>query len=117
MAASKNLTPEQRSMRGMIAANARWKSQVERTPAQRRAQRLAEDTTLDEYRREIIAEQGEIPEPELSRRADCLRRLQETRRSYEASKARMADADIPPMTDEQIRTLRHLFSQGNGRAR
>lgn len=81
MAASTNLTPEQRTQRGRLAALARWSKEDLTTDDP-----LAQAPSLDEERREIIAEQGEIPEPELTRRADARRRCYAARAAYEASK-------------------------------
>ena len=83
MAASKNLTAEQRSLRAKLAANRRWSQEDPRPTAERGQAGL-----LDRFRREILAEQGDIAEPELTRRAKARRREHMQRLSFEASKAR-----------------------------
>lgn len=83
MAASTNLTPEQRKQRARIAALTRWSKEDPTTNARR-----AQAGLLDKFRREILAEQGDITEPELTRRAEARRRQHMARMSYEASKAR-----------------------------
>jgi hypothetical protein len=85
VAASKTLTAEQRSLRARLAANARW-SKEDPLPTAKRAQA----GLLDRFRREIVAEQGDITEPELTRRAKARRREHMQRLSFEASKARRA---------------------------
>lgn len=83
MAASTNLTPEQRKQRARLAALARWSKEDPTSNAHR-----AQAGLLDKFRREILTEQGDVPEPELTRRAEARRRLHMTRMSYAASKAR-----------------------------
>lgn len=87
MAASTNLTPEQRTQRARMAALARWQKEDPTTNARR-----AQAGLLDKFRREIVAEQGDIDEPELTRRAEARRRLHMVRMSYAASKARTSRA-------------------------
>lgn len=83
MAASTNLTPEQRSERGRLAALSRW-SKEDRTTNDASAQVSPEE--IEAYRQEILAEQGDVPEPELTRRAIARRRMYIVRSEYEASK-------------------------------
>lgn len=83
MAASTNLTPEQRRLRARQAALARW-SREDPTDNARRAQA----GLLDKFRREITEEQPDVTEPELTRRAEARRRQHMTRMSYAASRAR-----------------------------
>lgn len=83
MAASTNLTPEQRRQRARIAALARWSREDPTANAHR-----AQAGLLDRFRREVAAEQPEITEPELTRRAEARRREHMVRMSFEASKAR-----------------------------
>jgi hypothetical protein len=85
LAASKTLTAEQRSLRARLAANRRWSQEDPQANAKRGQAGL-----LDRFRREILAEQGDIAEPELTRRAKARRREHMQRLSFEASKARKA---------------------------
>lgn len=85
MAASTNLTPEQRRLRARQAALARWSKEDPTANAHR-----AQAGLLDKFRREITAEQPDVTEPELTRRAEARRRQHMTRMSFEASKARTA---------------------------
>lgn len=85
MAASTNLTPEQRRQRARIAALARWSKEDPTTNARR-----AQAGLLDKFRREITEEHPDVTEPELTRRAEAKRREHMARMSYEASKARTA---------------------------
>jgi hypothetical protein len=82
---STRLTPAQRTQRARIAALKRW-SQEDPTANAKRAQA----GLLDRFRREIVAEQGEIAEPELTRRAEARRREHMARLAFQASKARKA---------------------------
>jgi hypothetical protein len=85
LAASKSLTPSQRTQRARIAALKRW-SQEDPTANAKRAQA----GLLDRFRREILADQGDIAEPELTRRAIARRREHMTRLAFQASKSRKA---------------------------
>lgn len=75
-------------MRARIAARARW-SKHDPKPAMARVR----DGNLDKYRREILAEQPDVTEPELSRRADCRMREHMTRIAFERSKSRTRAPD------------------------
>jgi hypothetical protein len=75
-------------MRARIAARARW-SKEDPKPALARVR----DGNLEKYRREILAEQPDVAEPELSRRADCRMREHMTRIAFERSKARNRTAE------------------------
>jgi len=77
------LTPEQRTMRARIAARARW-SKEDPNPALARVR----DGNLDKYRREILAEQPGVTEPELSRRAHSRLCEHMTRIAFERSRGR-----------------------------
>lgn len=83
MAASKNLTPEQRTQRARIAARARWSREDPKANAHRGQAGL-----LDKFRRQIAEEQPDVTEPELTRRAESRRREHMARMAYAASRAR-----------------------------
>lgn len=83
MAASTNLTPEQRRQRARLAALARWSKEDPTANAHR-----AQAGLLEKFRREVLAEQGDVTEPELTRRAEARRRQHMARMSFEASKKR-----------------------------
>lgn len=85
MAASTNLTPEQRRHRARQAALARW-SKEDPTVNARRAQA----GLLDKFRREVAELDPDVTEPELTRRAEARRREHMARMSYAAAKARTA---------------------------
>lgn len=85
MAASKNLTPEQRSQRSRIAALARWSKESAAKNAAR-----GQDGLFQKFVREVIAHDPDVIEPELTRRAEARRREHMVRLSYAASKARGA---------------------------
>lgn len=81
MAASKSLTPGERTLRARLAAHARW-SQEDPTDNAKRAQA----GLLGKFRREIVAEQGEVAEPELTRRAEARRREHMVRIAFKRSR-------------------------------
>jgi hypothetical protein len=83
LAASKSLTPSQRTQRARIAALKRWSQEDPSANAVRGQAGL-----LDRFRREIVAEQGDIAEPELTRRAEVRRREHMARLAFQASRAR-----------------------------
>jgi hypothetical protein len=85
VAAAKSLTPEQRTMRARLAAHARWAREDPGPNVRRAAAGL-----LEKFRREILAEQGDVAEPELTRRAESRRREHLTRIAFEASRKRQA---------------------------
>jgi hypothetical protein len=81
LAASKSLTPSQRTQRARIAALKRWSQEDPQANA-------GQAGPLDRFRREIVAEQGDIAEPELTRRAEARRREHMARLAFQASRAR-----------------------------
>lgn len=83
MAASTNLTPEQRRERARLAALARWSREDPKINARR-----AQAGLLDKFRRQVTEHDPHVTEPELTRRAEALRRLHMARMSYASSKAR-----------------------------
>lgn len=85
MAAPKSLTPTQRTQRARMAALRRWSQEDPEANARRGQAGL-----LDRFRREILAEQGEVAEPELTRRAEARRREHMTRLAFRRSRARKA---------------------------
>jgi hypothetical protein len=87
LAASKSLTPAQRSQRARIAALRRWSQEDPHANAVR-----AQAGLLERFRREILAEQGDIAEPELARRAQARRREHMQRLAFNASRARQTKA-------------------------
>jgi hypothetical protein len=76
------LTPAQRTMRARLAAHKRWSQEDPHANAVR-----AQAGLLDRFRRDIIAEQGDVAEPELTRRAESRRREHMTRIAFKRSKA------------------------------
>jgi hypothetical protein len=88
LAASKNLTPDERTLRARLAAHARW-SQEDPTGNAKPAQA----GLLDRFRREIVAEQGEVAEPELTRRAEARRREHMARIAFKRSRTRKGGDD------------------------
>lgn len=85
MAASTPLTPSQRTQRARIAAHKRWSQEDPHVNAKR-----GQAGFLDRFRREIVAEQGDVAEPELTRRAEARRREHMTRLAFQASRARQS---------------------------
>jgi hypothetical protein len=90
MAASKNLTPGERTLRARLAAHARWAREDPTVNARR-----AQAGLLDRFRREIVAEQGEVAEPELTRRAEARRREHMTRIAFKRSRNQGAARHAP----------------------
>lgn len=89
----KSLTLEQRSQRGRIAALTRWSKE---NPAANAARGQA--GLLDKFRREVLADDPTVVEPELTRRAEAKRKLHMSRLAYRSSKARTGDpkpSDLP----------------------
>lgn len=82
MAASKTLTSSERVLRARLAAHKRWSQEDPQANAVR-----AQAGLLDKFRREIVAEQGDIAEPELTRRAQARRREHMTRIAFKRSRA------------------------------
>lgn len=83
MAASKTLTPSERSQRARIAALARWSREHPAANAARGQAGL-----LDRFRREVVGESPDLAEPELTRRAEARRREHMTRLAFQSAKAR-----------------------------
>jgi hypothetical protein len=75
------LTPEQRVLRAKLAARARWSKHDPKA-----AMAHVRDGNLDKYRREILAEQPDVTEPELSRRAHSRWCEHMTRIAYKRSR-------------------------------
>ena len=93
MAASKTLTSGERTLRARLAAHKRWSQEDPHANAVRGQAGL-----LDRFRREIIAEQGDITEPELTRRAEARRREHISLESGQArhpSKAQITESGAP----------------------
>jgi hypothetical protein len=88
LAASKTLTPGECALRARLAAHARWSQEDPSVNAKRGQAGL-----LDRFRRDIIAEQGDIAEPELTRRAQARRREHMARIAFNRSRARKAGGD------------------------
>lgn len=88
MAAPKSLTPEQRSQRARLAALARWSKESPAANASRGQAGL-----LEKFRREVIADDPSVVEPELTRRAECRRRLHMQRLAYRSSRTRRSAPD------------------------
>jgi hypothetical protein len=85
VAASTNLTPEQRRQRASIAATERW-SREDPKPNAQRAQR----GLRARFEREVRAEFPDLDEPGLIRRAEARYRAHMKRIAFEASKSRTA---------------------------
>jgi hypothetical protein len=82
------LTPEQRSTRARIAALTRWSQE---DPAANAARGQA--GLLEKFRREVIAADPQVVEPELTRRADAARRAHMARLSFQRSRRAQAGGD------------------------
>lgn len=78
-----SLTPEQRSQRARIAALARW---AKETPSANAAR--GQSGLLEKFRQQVLADDPNVAEPELSRRAEAARRLHMQRLAFKASRAR-----------------------------
>jgi hypothetical protein len=83
VASPKPLTAELRIQRARVATLKRWSQEDPHANAVR-----AQAGPLDRFRREIIAEQGDIAEPELTRRAKARRREHMVRIAFNRSRAR-----------------------------
>lgn len=92
MAAATSLTPEQRSQRARIAALSRWAKESPAANASRGQAGL-----LEKFRKQVLADDAGVQEPELTRRAEAARRAHMARLSFKASKARgkSAPAELP----------------------
>jgi hypothetical protein len=77
------LTPEQRSQRARIAALTRWSREDPRPNAHRGQAGL-----LDGFRRKALEYDPNVVEPELTRRAEALRRAHMAQLAFRSSKAR-----------------------------
>lgn len=86
MSASKNLTPEQRTMRAKIAAHARWSKEDPKPTGPRGQAGL-----LAKFEREVDPT-NELPPEERRRRAESARRAHMARLAFASSKARKAAA-------------------------
>lgn len=82
MAASKNLTPEQRSQRARIAALTRWSREDPTANAERGQRGL-----LDKFERDVDPD-NELTPAERARRAESARRAHMARLSYASAQAR-----------------------------
>lgn len=87
MAASKNLTPEQRSQRARMAAQARWATEDPRPTAQR-----AHAGLRAKFAREVAERFPGLDETELARRGESAFKAHMTRMAFESSKARSRKA-------------------------
>jgi hypothetical protein len=85
MAASKNLTKEQLTIRAKIAANSRWSRQ---NPAANAARGQA--GLLARFEREARAADPGASDAEIARRAECARQAHMQRMALASSKARGA---------------------------
>jgi hypothetical protein len=83
VAASTNLTPEQRSLRAKLAANTRWSQDGDRKGAGKRAQAGLLAKFVDQVDPDRI-----LPEDERTRRALAARRAHMQRLALASSKAR-----------------------------
>jgi hypothetical protein len=89
VAASKNLTPEQRTQRARIAADASWARTED--PAARTAP--AQQAARDRFERGIREEFPGLSDEQYARMAEHARRAYFTRLAFESSKARTRRAD------------------------
>lgn len=81
------LTPEQRTMRARKAALTRWSRETPAANAQRGQAGL-----LDRFRRQVLEHDPSVTEPELTRRAEALRRAHMIDLAFRSSKARSKGA-------------------------
>lgn len=77
------LTPEQRTMRARKAALVRWSRENPKANAERGQAGL-----LDRFRRQVLEREPGVVEPELTRRAEALRRAHMVDLSFRSSKVR-----------------------------
>jgi len=77
------LTPEQRQLRARRAALIRWSRENPRANAERGQAGL-----LDRFRRQVTERDPAVAEPELTRRAEALRRAHMVDLSFRSSKVR-----------------------------
>lgn len=89
------LTPEQRSQRARLAALTRWSRENPKANADRGQAGL-----LDKFRKQVLDDEPGLVEPELTRRAEALRRAHMVSLAFRSSKARANGGDAP---DEALR--------------
>lgn len=77
------LSPEQRTQRARIAALSRWAKENPQANAAR-----GQNGLLNRFRREVLADDPTVAEPELTRRAEAARRAHMARLGFASSKAR-----------------------------
>lgn len=77
------LTPEQRQMRARRAALIRWSKE---SPAANAAR--GQSGLLDRFRRQVLEHDPNVVEPELSRRAEALRKAHMIDLAFRSSKVR-----------------------------
>lgn len=82
------LTPAQRSMRAQRAAYIRWAKEDPKAHMQRMQAGL-----LDSFRRQALEHDPGVVEPELTRRAEALRKAHMVDLAFRSSKARAKDND------------------------
>lgn len=87
----KTLTPEQKTQRARIAALARWSKE---NPAANAARGQA--GLLERFRREVLADDPNVLEPELTRRAECRRKLHMQRLAFRSSRNRAGTSQDAP---------------------
>lgn len=83
MAAPKNLTPEQRTLRARVAAHSQWANESNRTERMAAAKQAAESR----FKRQVDPH-GELPEHERQRRAESARRAHMLSLAAKSAKAR-----------------------------
>lgn len=77
------LTPEQRTQRARLAALTRWSKENPKANAER-----GQDGLVEKFRREVLAEDPSVVEPELTRRAEAARKAHMVRLAFMSSRAR-----------------------------
>jgi hypothetical protein len=83
-----SLTPAQRSQRARLAALTRWSRENAAAAAARGQAGL-----LEKFRREVLAADPQVAEPELTRRAEAARRAHMTRLAFQRSRRAQAGGD------------------------
>jgi hypothetical protein len=78
-----SLTPEQRKLRARIAAHTRW-AKEDPVPGAIRGQA----GLIEKFRREVLAADPAVTDPELTRRAESLRSAHMARLAIASSRAR-----------------------------
>jgi hypothetical protein len=84
------LTPQQRTQRARIAALTRWSQE---DPAANAARGQA--GLLEKFRREVLAADPGVVEPELTRRAEAARRAHMVRLNFQRSRRAQRTSDLP----------------------